>query len=328
MGNNSITMTSIFESQSQALEVQLQGLALPKDATTIQTIVTNFFNEIFDENGEFRQNLTQSEDYILQAAISLLNAQQEFSKVLAKTNDQKRQDLSSNPSMTKKESIAESYLQDNDFFSPLDPTKAFLGSGGGAVLGKVLLGGWGAVFGAIAGTAIVFYLQSRNTASRTSTKVPNDKKPISSIVRQELNTSAPVDTSQFVSIISQICASVDNIIATFRAQINRVVAKYENIEKPTLERDYRFLLESIQSLIGYERTHTEDEKYAKKIQERIEDLGEALDNYNLSIENYSGENEQFFEIIKSPNTKQPKMVYPAILKSGNAVLKGKVFIPE
>ena len=197
-----------------------------------------------------------------------------------------------------------------------------------AVLGKVLLGGWGAVFGAIAGTAIVFYLQSRNTASRKSTKVPNDKKPISSIVRQELNTSAPVDTSQFVSIISQICASVDNIIATFRAQINRVVAKYENIEKPTLERDYRFLLESIQSLIGYERTHTEDEKYAKKIQERIEDLGEALDNYNLSIENYSGENEQFFEIIKSPNTKQPKMVYPAILKSGNAVLKGKVFIPE
>ena len=72
-----------------------------------------------------------------------------------------------------------------------------------------------------------------------------------------------------------MCESVDNLIDTFRAQVNRVVQKYESQEKPSLEKEYRSLLESIQSLVGYERNHDmSEEKYNKKIQERIENLSE------------------------------------------------------
>ena len=144
-----------------------------------------------------------------------------------------------------------------------------------------------------------------------------------------LPTSAAIDVKLFTNIVRNICESVDSIIETFRAQINRVVHKYENQEKPTLEREYRFLLEGIQSLLGYERTHSaNDEKYVKKLQIRIEDIAELLENYNLSVENYSEECEHWFEKVVSPETKETRMVYPAIVKDGQAVLKGKVFVCE
>lgn len=122
---------------------------------------------------------------------------------------------------------------------------------------------------------------------------------------------------------------IDNLIETFRAQVNRVVAKYEQQPKATLETNFKSLLEGIQSLIGYKRTHeATEEKYVVKLQQRIEDLTELLDNYDLEIIEYNGDNMNLFEENISPNVQQPQMVVPAIVKGENAVLKGKVFVPE
>lgn len=77
------TLTSMFQSNKQVLEQQLAGLALPKDANKIQSIVNDYLNDLFNQEGEYRQNLTQAEDYILQAALSLLNAQQDMSRRLS-----------------------------------------------------------------------------------------------------------------------------------------------------------------------------------------------------------------------------------------------------
>ena len=71
-----MTLKELFESRKEELTQKLMDLSLPQDATKVQTIVANYLNQLFDSNGDFRQNLTQSEDYILQAAMSLLNAQQ------------------------------------------------------------------------------------------------------------------------------------------------------------------------------------------------------------------------------------------------------------
>ena len=71
-----MTLTELFESRKEELAKKLDNLSLPQDATKVQTIVADYLNQLFDSNGNFRQNLTQSEDYILQAAMSLLNAQQ------------------------------------------------------------------------------------------------------------------------------------------------------------------------------------------------------------------------------------------------------------
>ena len=70
------TLSSMFESNKKELENKLKDLVLPKDASKVQRIVMGALNTMFENDGEYRQGLTQSEDYILIAAIELLNAQQ------------------------------------------------------------------------------------------------------------------------------------------------------------------------------------------------------------------------------------------------------------
>ena len=82
------TLKQLFESQREVLAQRLDGMKLPKDAEKAQAVVSNYLNELFDSDGEFRQNLTQSEDYILQAAMSLLNAQQSMIAPLAQVQKQ------------------------------------------------------------------------------------------------------------------------------------------------------------------------------------------------------------------------------------------------
>lgn len=301
------TLTIIFESNKSVLKEKLEGLSLPSDASKIQKIINDYLNEMFNNEGEFRQSLTQAEDYILQAALSLLNAQQSMIKEMAPVIA---------PQQPKLEPVSQ------PAFSGLKKEKYSYALGGTAIgsgVGGLLLGTWGAVFGAIAGTAIVLYY-----ASNQITPAPQRKDLVEKLLLQQPKLNVDV----FLTIVKNICGSVDSLIDTFRAQINRVVNKYESQEKPTLEKEYRFLLESVQSLIGYKRAHHEDEKFIRKIQERIEDMAESLDNYNLVVEDYTDEYGNWFDKIENTNVQTITQVLPAIVKNGNVVLKGRVFIPE
>ena len=186
-----------------------------------------------------------------------------------------------------------------------------------------MLGTWGAVFGAIAGTAILLYYSSDLglTPKRSTSATIVSKKKMT--IKQE-----KINVEVFVGIVGKICDNVDLLIQTFRAQINRVVEKYESMEKPAFEKEYRFLLENIQTLVGYKRAHIEDEKYLAKLQQRIEDLTESLENYGFSVEDYTEEFSSWFNMVPSPNVQTIKLAYPAIVKDGQAILLGKVFIPE
>lgn len=300
------TLTAIFESNKSVLKERLEGLCLPSDAVKIQKIINDYLNEMFNNEGEFRQNLTQAEDYILQAALSLLNAQQAMTKEMTPV---------ATPAQPKLEPVSP------QSFSGLKKEKYPLALGGttiGGGVGGLLLGTWGAVFGAIAGTAIVLYYASNQT-----TPVPQRKD----LGEKPLLQQPKLNVDVFLAIVKNICSSVDSLIDTFRAQINRVVNKYESQEKPTLEKEYRFLLESVQSLIGYKRAHNEDEKFVRKIQERIEDMAESLDNYNLVVEDYTEEHRSWFDVIENQNVQSVTQVLPAIVKNGNVVLKGRIFVP-
>lgn len=311
------TLSSIFEATKEELADSLSGLMLPKDSEQVQTVITDYLNHVCDADSDYRQNLTQSEDYILQAALLMLNAQ----RALVATFDCK-------PQITITTSTSESSESGEQKISlsetQLKYATTFLGAGGGALVGKLLLGGWGAVFGAIAGTAIALYL-SRKAVQPSSPRIP-DSQAIAPKVRI---TDTPVDITGLLAVIAQICDSLDNLIATFRAQIQRVVHKYESQEKPTIERDFRVILEGLQSLIGYKRGHSpEEEKYLTKLQTRVEDLAELLDNYNLEAVDYTPDHSDWFEVVESKNTTEIKMVTPAISKDGALVLKGKIFIPK
>lgn len=316
-----ISLHQLFESHKDELSLKLQGLRLPSDENKLFKIVYEYLNSVFDSNGNFRQSLTQSEDYILQAAISLLNAQKDMAETVKVTETNSL--LSSEQKNEKDESFFSTENKSSAVFgkySNVSSEASLIGAGVGAVAGKLVFGGWGgAVFGALAGTAIAIYAASSKNEKATSKTL---EKKIDTPV------SISVNVEGFVNTISSICSSVDNLLDTFRAQINNVVEKYESQPKPSLDSNYLPLLESIQTLVGYERTHSEEEeKFAKKLKDRIEDVSEVLDTWNLTFEDYSGTNESFFELIPSDKTTERKMVYPAILKNGAVVIKGKVFIP-
>lgn len=303
------TLCSIFESTKEELIHSLSGLKLPKDTERVQTVITDYLNHVCDENSDFRQNLTQSEDYILQAALSMINAQ----RALIATFD-------CTPKITVTDSADKTETPKPSFSNyQQKATTTFIGVGGGALAGKLLLGGWGAVFGAIAGTAVALYLSQTMQVAASKQTI----KPKVEII------DTPIDTISLLSVIANICDSLDNLIETFRAQIKRVVHKYESQENPTIEREYRVLLESLQTLIGYKRGHSpEEEKYLSKLQTRIEDLAELLGNYGLEVVDYTPDNPEWFEAIESQNATELKSVTPAIVKDGVLVLKGKVFTPK
>lgn len=310
------TLKVLFESRKEELAKKLENLSLPQDATKVQTIVANYLNQLFDSNGDFRQNLTQSEDYILQAAMSLLNAQQamvsEFSEA-SKIN-------SANQTNSKKvESSNSTVAASPGLKKEMFPYAIGATAIGGAV-GGLVLSTWGALFGSIAGTALVLYYASQKEQPKQ--KEPERTKTV------EMPTVKKLDVDRFTAIISNICGSVDSLIQTFRVQINRVVEKYENQEKPVLEKEYGVLLDSVQSLLGASYQE-KDEKWQKKICNRIEQLAESLENYNMEVVMYDEANKQYYEEIESDKVIDSAIVaLPAIVKQGVVVRKGKVFIKK
>lgn len=328
-----MTLTECFKAQIPNLRSELTGLKLPMDSENVEKIISSNFSILFESEGEFRQNLTQSEDYILQAALSLLHAQQEITMNLVK-NTQSNQMPIVLPTPLEKEDRATSAStkigNSSKSFKDIKVSaqNSAIGSAGGALVGNVLFGGWGAVFGAIAGTALVIYASS--TKTQEDAKINSEKSNVKPTqLSSESIQNSPIDVDKFISIIGQICESVDNLIETFRAQIKRVVNKYESQEKPSIEKDFRTLLEGIQSLIGYKRGHSsEDAKYTSKLQTRIEDLAELLDNYDLETFDYTPDHSEWFDVVESPNASEIKMVTPAIIKGDALVLKGKIFIPQ
>ena len=320
------TLKSLFESHKDELARKIAALSLPKDAALIQKTVTDYLNNLFDSEGDFRQNLTQSEDYILQAAMSLLNAQQSMVGELATISIVEKSD--DNQHEYKPKTEFKSLNETANGLKKQEYPYIIGGSAVGGAAGALLIGSWGAVFGAIAGTALVLYYSTITGQSHRDTA--SAMKPIRTNIENNklTNTIEHINTEAFIEIVGKICDSVDSLIQTFRAQINRVVDKYESVEKPHLEKEYRFLVEGIQTLIGYKRTHSDDEKYLSKLQIRIEDLAETLENYNLSVEEYSVEHSGWFEAIESSKVNTPQMVFPAIVREGHAVVPGKVFIPE
>lgn len=321
-----VSLETLFVDSEQKLREGLANLTIPKDAERIQSIISEHFSNLLMEEGDFRQNLTQSEDYILQAVIAILNAHQARYTCLPKTEIE-TEPLEDTTVDAESEDKSVENVKPNEKRigqKPVNLASSSVAAGVGALAGGALAGTWGAVCGAIACTALTAYLINKNIDSK-----PEEKEFVTKYVKTEAHfVEKPLDIDMLLGVVKNLCHNIDEIIITFRAQINNVVQKYENQEKPSIERDYGVLLEGIQTLVGYKRAHSEDEKFIKKIQDRIEDLAEVLENYNLTVVDYTGENAVLFDFVPSANTTEAKQVYPAVVREGQPVKKGKVFTPE
>lgn len=262
---NTHTLASMFESNKQALEEDLIELVLPKDAEVIQKKVCKFLNSMFDNDGEFKQHLTQAENYIINDVVDLLNVQQDIIKEFVNKNHPTH--------TTVNVDVKEDKTKKNLY--------ALLGAGAGGSLGVVtgnyiggsvgtFIGTWGTVFGAIAGTAIVIY------CSASSSK---NKKSI--VIEKEI-FQIPIDANAFLDIVKKICDRVDKLIGTFRNQIERVENAYKNEEKRSLIKDYPSLSERLEEL--FQLANFEEKYKNEELLSQIDLIKRALKNYGVIYE--------------------------------------------
>lgn len=256
MNENVNTLKSVFAASKQELLDNLKGLSLPNDSSKIEKIVTDYLRSLFENEGDFRQSLTEAEDYVLQSVLRLLQSQQDIAKEIAKSvNESNRQETKT--------------VRVNEEPNPLKPYAAIAGAGVGAVAGG-LISTWAAVAGAVAGTAIVVYIASRPSSYKMS------NKNVSSQI-----ASTALDANVFLSIVEKICDKIDNVIETYRVQIKRVENIYEQRQTPSLTNNYPALLEQIENVYKYSSI----EGVPSKLKNAIDMLVESLENYNLKIEN-------------------------------------------
>lgn len=310
------SLVSLFEQNKEELVKQLSGLDLLTETSKVQSIVSGYFKSIFDADGTFRQGLSKSEDYILNSALELLRVQEEMAKQIIVKKPQEKK---------KEEKLKLESVSDKAVCSSPSPLGLMAGTTIGGLVGTIG-GTWWALGGAIAGTALVLYCAyyPPKFMKRKVKSLPKDTVS----VKKEDPVKMIIDTEKFLDIVRRICENVDNLIKTFRAQIGLVVDKYERQEKPTLEKTYGSLLDSIQSVLGVAYSNIDSEKRLAKIDDRLEQLAESLENYGLEVVKYAVENSMWFEYLTSNKVSEPTMICPAIVKNGEVIRKGKVFVKE
>ena len=248
---SNITLTEIFDTPKEVLSKELRGFSLPKNSKDVQTTVATFLNNMFENDGTYRQGLTQSEDYILQCAIQLLYAQQDIAN-----------EIVAMVSMFNASPKQVTTVNNN----PGNPYVSVVGTSVGAVAGS-LLGTWSTIAGAIAVTAIDFYLYVKPKKVQSSEK---ESEPIKTI-----------NVNAFINIIRKICENIDNLMETYRVQVKRIQNSYEQKELPSLLNECSALFSQIANL--HKVISANREGTPTKVLNASDMLFESLENYGLAI---------------------------------------------
>lgn len=251
--NSRTTLLSLFNKDRETLERQLTGLMLPKDTEKIQEIISSYFHALFESEGEYRQQLTQAEEYILISALGLIRTQHNMIMEICKNH-------SGNNTVKPDD---ESSTNNNKTFLTLAGTAA------GGIIGTIA-GTWGILFAAMAGTAVALYYN----------KAKDDRH-----AKQEGHDTAccPIDAKALSGHIGCICESTDSLMETFRTQAKRIINSYEQREEPTLLNTYSMLAEQISYVIGMAKGCKAES--LPRLQAAVSLMEETLENYNMKYEN-------------------------------------------
>ena len=254
-----VSLQSLFTGKEEQLKQALSGLSIPQDNQKIQSIIVETIGSLFTEDGEYRQNLTQSEDYILQAALALLNVQQEITRSLAKDITPTTKPASTSATSHKEELI-------------IRPSITLSGTLIGGAAGGLIFGTWGAVIGSIAGAAIAIY-GIKPLLKTTTIEKPQAAKPDTTTKKDTL------DVEVFVGIVARICAAVDELIDTVRVQIQRVKNAYEQQDTPSLHQQFPALVNNLEGL--FQAADGTEEDKNEEILSQIELVKRSLKNYGF-----------------------------------------------
>lgn len=249
-----ITLEDLFKAKKDELKKQLEGLSVPNDFDLIKKRIEKTLDSLFGSKGEYRQKLTQSEDYVLQAALNLLNAEQQLQA--------KYIELFQSVNQSQKQSTSTSSAKEKE----TSPYFSLLGTAVGASVGA-FIGTWGAAFGALGGTAMAIYLMGNKVADELKA-TPN------------AGSSAKLDVDSFLSILESICTQVDSLMNTVRAQMARIHEAYQSKERESLFSMYPALVSQLESL--FEIT-SESEPSGEATLIQIDLLKRSLKNYGIAL---------------------------------------------
>ena len=264
------SLKTAFESVRPELEAKLSSMTLSKDSVKIQQTIIEYLNRLLDENGEYRQNLTMSEDYVLQAAISLLNAQQAMVLKVA-SNIQ-----STDGEKQSEQQVSVSGYQNGKEVKREQYPVALGGTALGGAVGAITLGTWGAVFGAIAGTAIALYYTS------SSSQQASKAMPVQ-VVTPTQGDNNKINALLFLDIVEAICVNVDKLIDTFRVQTERIKNSFTSKNEQSFLADYNVIAKNMEQLFII--ADSDDEDKLNDFTMQIDLLRRSLSNYGMEFNN-------------------------------------------
>ena len=258
------SLKSLFEQSKTTLTTKLESLSLPRDSQKVQDIVSRHLNDLLDSTGEYRQALTQSEEFILLSAMNLLQAQQAMIGAVSIQHNNQNRSYKTEPTYANKGNVSKEH-------TPLVVGGTAIGGAAGALIFNT----WGALIGAIAGTAVVLYYAANQDSKARSkqTSTSTGAKP----------SESQINVETFLTIVGNICENVDGIIETYRVQVRRIQNTYEQKERPSLQGDYGMLLEQIANVCRV--CEANKESVPAKIQNAVDLLEESLENYGLNYNN-------------------------------------------
>ena len=262
-------LKTAFEAIRSDLEAKLSSMTLPKDAVKIQETVAEYLDRLLDKDGDYRQNLTQSEDYVLQAVISLLNAQQVMVLKVASNIQSSHENTQSELQVNMSEQKDVKGLKREQY--PI----ALGGTALGGVAGAIAFGTWGAVFGAIAGTAVALYYVG--TSSQQTPKA----KPVQNVISTQ-GSNNKVDALILLDIVGTICENVDTLIDTFRVQIERIKDSFAAKNEQSFLADYNAIANNMEQLFIIADSDDNEDKL-NDFTMQIGLLRRSLSNYGMEF---------------------------------------------
>lgn len=261
-------LKTLFESIRPELEAKLSSMTFTKGSVKIQETIVEYLNRLLDENGEYRQNLTMSEDYVLQAAISLLNAQQAMVLQIASHIQFIHKNKQPNP-----QPVAQGQNKVKGLKREQYPI-ALGGTALGGITGAIALGTWGAVIGAIAGTAVALYYVG------TSQQTPKTK-PVQNVISTQ-GSNNKVDALMLLDIVGTICENVDTLIDTFRVQIERIKDSFASKKEQSFLADYNAIANNMEQLFIIADSDDDEDKL-NDFTMQIGLLRRSLSNYGMEF---------------------------------------------
>ena len=134
----------------------------------------------------------------------------------------------------------------------------------------LLLGGWGAVLGAVASNAIVLYTNN----SKKTTQQPE--------ANPDNCDYEALDIPLMMQSVETYCQKVDILVETIRIQIKKLQFYYEQERKHSLFSNYSTLIEKIELLINVADNKDVDKE---ELLLQIDLLRRSLKNYGILYEN-------------------------------------------